>query len=170
MSQSIISVERLASWRSMVLSCSWCHWSLIRTPHWSQLTLNSELGFSTRPCDTRSYCHARQAIGRHWGHQDGRSRVLEGDHEVGEPGRGLQGGGWSRGTSRRGLPNWCRSAGCRWCSWASGDGILSTILQSQHAHRTLYCLSPLLRVGNARTVRATKGEPNFVNLGSSLEQ
>ena len=58
--------------------------------------LHSELSFSTRPCITRSCCRARQAIGRHWGHQDGRSGVLEGDHEVGEPGqdhhRGLHSG------------------------------------------------------------------------------
>ena len=54
--------------------------------------LHSEQGFSTRPCVTRSGCSAHQAIGRHWGHQDGRSGVLEGVHEVGEPGRGVQGG------------------------------------------------------------------------------
>ena len=34
-----------------------------------------------------------RTIGRHWGHQDGRSEVLEGVHEVGEPGQGLQGNG-----------------------------------------------------------------------------
>ena len=61
---------------------------------------------------------------------------------------------------------------CRWCSWASGlwHHLLPDPPVSTSAHRNLYCLSPLVGVGNARTARSRKGEPNFVNLGSSLGQ
>ena len=78
--QIMTSVESLASWGLMV----WAAPDLVGAGSaLFPVNAQSDLGFSTRPCVNRSYCRAQQAIGRHWGHQDGRSEVLEGVHEVG---------------------------------------------------------------------------------------